>query len=97
MPIKADDQVIGVLQLMNKTTGNYVFTSEDEDVMAIFLAIAGPILASSNLYSQIQGKGKGKGDSSSEMPVSSKGGPGTNKADMMKKAMPGFSENDEDD
>jgi adenylate cyclase len=95
MPIKANDQVIGVLQLMNKTSGNYVFTGEDEDVMSIFLAIAGPILAASNLYAQIQGKGKGKGDASSEMPGSSKAPP--SKADMLKKTMPGFSEADEED
>jgi hypothetical protein len=38
-----------------------VFTTDDEDVMAIFLAIAGPILAESNLYEQIQGKSKGRG------------------------------------
>jgi signal transduction protein with GAF and PtsI domain len=61
MPIKSEDQVIGVLQLINKTTGSGVFTSDDEDVMQIFLAIAGPILAESNLYEQIQGKSKGRG------------------------------------
>lgn len=61
MPIKADDQVIGVLQLINKVSGSGVFTSDDEDVMSIFLAIAGPILAESNLYEQIQGKSKGRG------------------------------------
>ena len=96
MPIKAGDQVIGVLQLMNKTSGNYVFTSEDEDVMAIFLSIAGPILASSNLYAQIQGKGKGKGDAS-ELPGKAGARAADSKADMMKKAMPGFSEQEEED
>lgn len=60
MPIKSQDQVIGVLQLINKGSGAGVFTTDDEDVMMIFLSIAGPILASSNLYSQIQGKSKGK-------------------------------------
>lgn len=55
MPIKADDQVIGVLQLINKTTAPYIFTVDDEDVMNIFLSIAGPILAGSNLYAQLQG------------------------------------------
>lgn len=95
MPIKAEDQVIGVLQLMNKTTGNYVFTGEDEDIMNIFLSIAGPILASSNLYAQIQGKGKSKSDQ--EMPTSGGRSSMTGKSDMLKKAMPGFSEGDEDD
>lgn len=66
MPIKAMDKVIGVLQLINKINdgegeGTGVFTSDDEDVMSIFLAIAGPILAESNLYEQIQGKSKGRG------------------------------------
>ena len=95
MPIKAEDQVIGVLQLMNKTSGNYVFTGEDEDVMSIFLSIAGPILASSNLYAQIQGKGKGKSDSA-EMPSGGRGSV-TNKSETMKKTLPGFSEGDEED
>lgn len=94
MPIKADDQVIGVLQLMNKTTGNYVFTGEDEDVISIFLSIAGPILASSNLYAQIQGKGKGKGDSGSEMPTGKTTLP--SKSDMMKKTLPGFAEGEDE-
>jgi transcriptional regulator with GAF, ATPase, and Fis domain len=68
MPIKADDQVIGVLQLINKVTGAGVFTTDDEDVMMIFLSIAGPILAGSNLYAQIQGKSKEKGDGVDKMP-----------------------------
>jgi len=50
MAIKAENQVVGVLQLINKTSDNGVFTSDDEDVMSIFLSIAGPILAASNLY-----------------------------------------------
>ena len=58
MPIKRDDMVVGVIQLINKMDGSGVFLQEDEDVMAIFLAIAGPILAESNLYSQIQGKSR---------------------------------------
>ena len=61
MAIKSDDKVIGVLQLINKVSGSGVFTTDDEDVMSIFLAIAGPILADSNLYEQIQGKSKGRG------------------------------------
>lgn len=61
MAIKADDKVIGVLQLINKLSGSGVFSTDDEDVMSIFLAIAGPILAESNLYEQIQGKSKGRG------------------------------------
>ena len=74
MPIKADDQVIGVLQLINKVSGAGVFSTDDEDVMMIFLSIAGPILAGSNLYAQIQGKSKkgGEGENMpSEMPKSS--------------------------
>lgn len=67
MPIKADDQVIGVLQLINKVTGSGVFGTDDEDVMMIFLSIAGPILAASNLYAQIQGKSKKKSEGD-EMP-----------------------------
>ena len=59
MPIKSGDEVIGVIQLINKVKGGVVFTIEDEDIMMIFLAIAGPILAGSNLYAQIQGRGKG--------------------------------------
>eukprot|EP01036_Dinobryon_divergens_P027418 gene27418-36190_t len=61
MPIKSDDTVIGVLQLINKISGGGVFTMDDEDIMNIFLSIAGPLLAESNLYAQIQGKSKGRG------------------------------------
>ena len=71
MPIKSNDQVIGVIQLINKVNEDTVFSVDDEDIMLIFLAIAGPILAVSNLYSQIQGKSekeKGTGGSS-EMPA----------------------------
>ena len=70
MPIKADDQVIGVLQLINKLSGGGVFTMDDEDIMNIFLSIAGPLLAESNLYAQIQGKAKGKGVEGVEREVS---------------------------
>jgi len=70
MAIKCEDVVIGVLQLINKTSGAGVFTTEDEETMGIFLAIAGPILAGSSLYAQIQGKGKSKGEGkdAAEMP-----------------------------
>lgn len=66
LPIKNGDQVIGVLQLINKLTGTGIFGSEDEDVMQMFVSIAGPILASSKLYNQLQGKGSG--DDSNERP-----------------------------
>ena len=67
MPIKSGDTVIGVIQLINKLDSSGVFTDDDEDIMMIFLSIAGPILASSNLYSQIQGRGQQKGGDK-EMP-----------------------------
>jgi len=96
MAIKCDDKVIGVLQLINKLTGSGVFTSDDEDVMHIFLSIAGPILAESNLYEQIQGKSKGRG-------VEGVGGDDGKPADLVhtntstsiKKTLPGFAEGNE--
>jgi len=94
MPIKSEDQVIGVLQLINKTSGSGVFTDDDEDVMQIFLAIAGPILADSNLYEQIQGKSKGKGveGTTGEKAASSA------KTDYTpNKTMPGFKEGGEEE
>lgn len=93
MPIKADDQVIGVLQLINKVADPYIFTSDDENTMSIFLQIAGPILAASNLYTQIQGKGKLKTEGK-EMPSPSTG---AQKDSPMKKQMAGFAEGDEDE
>lgn len=66
MPIKSGDEVIGVIQLINKVKGGGVFSIEDEDIMMIFLAIAGPILAGSNLYAQIQGRGKGANEVANE-------------------------------
>jgi signal transduction protein with GAF and PtsI domain len=95
MAIKSENQVVGVLQLINKTSGNGVFTSDDEDVMSIFLSIAGPILATSNLYAQIQGKGKSKdakGDDK-EMPASG----AKPVAHTQSKSMPGFAEDDEEE
>lgn len=93
MAIKSGNEVVGVLQLINKTVGAGVFTAEDEDVMQIFLGIAGPILASSNLYAQIQGKGKSKdaNKDSAEMPSAS-----PNKASS-KSNMGAMEEGDEDE
>lgn len=90
MPIKCDDQVIGVLQLINKTSGSGVFLTDDEDVMSIFLSIAGPLLAASKLYQQIQGKGK---PNSKEVPgsVMPKGN------EPRSPHMPGFAEDDDED
>jgi signal transduction protein with GAF and PtsI domain len=93
MPIKANDQTIGVLQLINKTSGSGVFTTEDEDVMNIFLSIAGPILAESKLYQQIQGKNKAK-DKEKETGT---GMIGKNSSERGGKMMPGFAEADENE
>lgn len=90
MAIKSDDQVIGVLQLINKMSGSGVFTTDDEDVMAIFLAIAGPILAESNLYEQIQGKTKGRGIEGTG--GENETGGGKKESASVKKSMPKFSE-----
>ena len=95
MAIKSEDQVIGVLQLINKVSGSGVFTADDEDVMAIFLSIAGPILAESNLYEQIQGKSKGRGvegtGGEGKMPSGKDGGTGA------KKTMAGLTEGEEEE
>lgn len=93
MPIKAEDQVIGVLQLINKTTGAGVFTTDDEDVMHIFLSIAGPLIAVSNLYAQIQGKSKTKGADGKETAQDLVVGKGTAHAAHMA----GVTEGDEDE
>ena len=98
MPIKADDQVVGVLQLINKTTGSRIFTEEDEDTMNIFLAIAGPILAASSLYASIQGKGKSRGDAEKEMPGDLSRGEQQHHHQQAKgSSLPGFAEGDEGD
>lgn len=52
MPIKAEGEVVGVLQLINKSDGP--FSGDDEAIMSSFLAIAGPILASSQLFQHTQ-------------------------------------------
>jgi hypothetical protein len=89
--------VIGVIQLINKSTGGGVFTSDDEDVMAIFLSIAGPILADSTLYEKIQGKSKGRATEGTgeENEMATAGKPDTTVAHT--KAMPGFAEEGEDE
>jgi len=91
MPIKAEGQVIGVLQLINKVADPGIFTTEDENTMGIFLAIAGPILAASNLYSQIQGKAKSKSEKEVPGSVSVK----TNSHESAK--LPGFAEGEEEE
>ena len=58
LPIKNDDLVIGVLQLINKVEGAGIFDAEDEEIMVTFLNIAGPILFQSSLYTQLQGKSR---------------------------------------
>eukprot|EP00605_Chrysophyceae_sp_TOSAG23-4_P000459 GSChrysophyteH1.ASY1.ANO1.517.1 assembled CDS len=97
MAIKSEGQVVGVLQLINKTSGNGVFTSDDEDVMSIFLSIAGPILATSNLYAQIQGKGKSKDNKGDEKEMPAGGKAPTHVTSSAKNAMPGLGEGDEDE
>jgi len=93
MPIKADDQVVGVLQLINKMTDSRIFTEEDEDTMATFLAIAGPILAASSLYASIQGKGKSRSVSEKEMPGSVSR---SDQSSRQNNSLPGFQEGDEE-
>ena len=46
MPLKANGEVVAVIQLINKKTG--VFTIQDEELLESFLGIAGPILAVSS-------------------------------------------------
>ena len=91
MPIKAEGQVIGVLQLINKVADPGIFTAEDESTMGIFLAIAGPILAASNLYAQIQGKAKSKSEKEVPGSLSVK----TNSHEGAK--LPGFAEGEEEE
>lgn len=91
VPIKCEDVVIGVIQLINKTDGQGIFTAEDEEMMQVFLSIAGPIMASSHLYQQLQGKGKTKSDN--EMP-----GTLPNKQPSSKiQALSGMAEGDEEE
>lgn len=53
MPIKdTGGDVIGVIQLINKIKGGDFFTEEDEMLIESFLGIAGPILQTSQLFSQ---------------------------------------------
>jgi adenylate cyclase len=94
MPIKSGDEVIGVIQLINKigNSGNGVFSSDDEDIMNIFLAIAGPILAGSNLYAQIQGRGKS--NDGQEMPGDALA---KKPSEKVKHNMPKFAEGEEDE
>jgi adenylate cyclase len=95
MPIKANDQVIGVIQLINKIDGSNVFSPDDEDIMHIFLAIAGPILAVSNLYAQIQGKGDKETGAGTAKEVP--GGVATGKPMMAIRHMSGFAETEEEE
>lgn len=89
MPIKAGKEVVGVIQLLNKDSGP--FDEEDEEVMASFLNIAGPILKSSNLYSKAtkkQERNEGK-----EFP----GSTGGKKERSAAPQLAGFGEGDEDE
>jgi adenylate cyclase len=95
MPIKSGDEVIGVIQLINKignSASNGVFSSDDEDIMNIFLAIAGPILAGSNLYAQIQGRGKA--NDGQEMPGDALA---KKPSEKVKRNMPKFAEGEEEE
>ena len=93
MPIKKGDLVIGVIQLINKMDGTSVFSHDDEGVMSIFLSIAGPILADSTLYLQIQGKSRGSKGSDDKA-----GGGGAAAAKTAQvQAMQALGEGDEDE
>ncbi|ETW10262.1 hypothetical protein H310_00611 [Aphanomyces invadans] len=48
--------VIGVMQLINKTDG--IFTPDDEEILTTFLSIAGPILENSPLFLRAKGSGE---------------------------------------
>uniref|UniRef100_A0A7S1C5Y3 GAF domain-containing protein n=1 Tax=Bicosoecida sp. CB-2014 TaxID=1486930 RepID=A0A7S1C5Y3_9STRA len=49
MPLRGTDaKVVGVIQLINKRFG--VFDAEDEEIMEVFLNIAGPIIENSQLF-----------------------------------------------
>lgn len=59
LPIIANgDEIVGVLQLINKMNGAGVFTEDDEEIMMLYLSIAGAIIIDSKLYQQVQNKGK---------------------------------------
>lgn len=58
--IRAENKVIGVLQLINKVFGPTTFLQEDEEMLTVFLSIVGPILLESQIYESIQGKAKGR-------------------------------------
>jgi hypothetical protein len=97
MPIKANDAVIGVIQMINKMDDVGVFSNDDEDILMIFLAIAGPIIAASNLYQSIQGKGdKESGAKGSKPEVPTAMAP-LRKDGVAKKQMKGFAEGNEED
>eukprot|EP01035_Chromulina_nebulosa_P024610 gene24610-32052_t len=97
LPIKSDDQVIGVLQLINKVSVSAVFTSDDEDIMMIFLSIAGPILAASKLYQQLQGKGKSRDDRDNELPRGQVRSPVAESPNSSRNTMPKFTEDEENE
>ncbi|RHX96856.1 hypothetical protein B5M09_001828 [Aphanomyces astaci] len=56
LPLHSHKQdVIGVMQLINKTDG--IFTPDDEEILTTFLSIAGPILENSPLFLRAKGTG----------------------------------------
>lgn len=95
MPIKKGETVIGVIQLINKMDGTSVFSHDDESVMNIFLAIAGPILADSNLYLQIQGKSRTANKGGGKEAVAES--PTTSKTSANANAMPAMTEDEEEE
>lgn len=56
MAIKAKEEIVGVVQLINKENG--FFTEQDEEILEAFLGIAGPIMKESALFQSMQGSGK---------------------------------------
>lgn len=60
MPLQgADGKVVGVIQLINKRFG--VFDHEDEEIMSVFLNIAGPIIENSQLFQASAAKAESSG------------------------------------
>lgn len=89
-------QVVGVLQIINKTDDSEVFTASDAEVLSTILCVAGPILDRSNIFESKRNKSSNNHlDNMNELSLSPK--TTSSRLSLPTTAPAGFAEEDEEE
>jgi GAF domain-containing protein len=60
IPIKSDNDVVGAIQLINKSVGSFAFSRDDQESLTLFMQAVAQTIVRSTMYQSIQGRGKAK-------------------------------------